>query len=191
VALLVAVGFQSAFVVDYARRSDFLVRSFLQAKPHLGRDQRVGSLLLDVRGPFRANPLLHVDCLLGVDTGNIIWSNYETANYYFPVQLRPDVRHPPVPVFEAVAILDRPEESAQRAALWNRLLQDHHRRMGMLVVWGRDARLDELNARLYEPVFQEGNVRVLRHLPTPVDLPAPRSSVRRRGRGRASPWGLP
>jgi cobalt-zinc-cadmium efflux system protein len=43
----------------------------------------------DLRGRFRANPLVHLDCWLGVDTQNVVWSNYEAAYYYFPVRLKP------------------------------------------------------------------------------------------------------
>jgi len=46
---------------------------------------------------FRSNPLLHADNLLGIGTGNIIWNNYETRYYYFPVQFRPEVARPTEP----------------------------------------------------------------------------------------------
>ena len=69
----------------------------------VGRSQRVAVVLVDVRGRFRANPLLHADCLLGVGTGNIIWGNYETNHYYFPVQLRDPGLCPPAALLEEIA----------------------------------------------------------------------------------------
>ena len=47
-----------------------------------------------IRSRFRANPILHAGNWLGVDTGNVVWNNYETRHYYFPVQFRPEIDRP-------------------------------------------------------------------------------------------------
>jgi hypothetical protein len=162
-ALAVALTMQSATVWHYALDSDRLAGTFMQAKPFVGQRQRVGTLLVDMRGRFRSNPLLHIDCMLGVNTGNIIWNNYETSYYYFPVQLKNADLHPPASEFEAVAMLDDPDDKDVRAERWNRLLASHHRDMDVLVVWGADPQLDAINARWFEPRVQIDRVRVLRH----------------------------
>lgn len=161
--LVVAVALQSAFVWDYALRSSRLAAEFLQARRHVGQGQRVGTLLLDLRGPYRANPLLHLDCLLGVGTGNILWSNYEAAHYYFPVHVRRDVPHPPELEFERISILDDPADADLRARRWETLLSRHHDQIDRLVVWGDDPRLDAITARWFTPLAREGRARVLKN----------------------------
>lgn len=165
--LFVAVGLQSAFVWDYAVRSNRLTAEFLQAGRRIGQGQRVGTLLLDLRGPYRANPLLHMDCLLGLETGNILWSNYETAHYYFPVHVRRDVPHPPELEFERISILDDPGDADLRAGRWEALLSRHRHQIDRLVIWGDDPRLDAITARWFTPLAREGRARVLRNRDEP------------------------
>jgi hypothetical protein len=167
-ALAIAVALQSAFVWDYAVRSDRLVGELLRARGAVGEGQRVGTLLLDLRGPYRANPLLHADCLLGVGTGNVLWTNYEAAHYYFPVHFRGDVPHPPELEFERVSTLDLPADRDERCHLWKQLLQKHRDRIDRLVLWGSDPALDAITAEEgFEPIFRSGRVRALRRRPGP------------------------
>ncbi|MBX6316536.1 MAG: hypothetical protein IRY99_27025, partial [Isosphaeraceae bacterium] len=159
-----ALVVQSAYVWDYALISDRRAGAIARAVPAVGRNMRVGTLLIGIQGPYRANPILHVDNQLGIGTGNIVWNNYETAHYYFPVQFRPDLRHPPAFVFEEVAIRDDPADAPERARLWEQLLQEYHDLLDVLVVWGSDPRLDGITARWFdpEPMYDDGWVRVLR-----------------------------
>jgi hypothetical protein len=161
-ALAGAVVGQTAFVWDYAVRSDRRAAALLRAGPAIGRGQRVGTLLVGIRGGYRSNPLLHVDNLLGIGTGNVLWSNYETRFYYFPVQVRPEVRHPPALEFETVAILEGPGNASERVDCWGRLLAEHRDQIDVLVVWGSDPALDALNERWFRTVYREDPVRVLR-----------------------------
>ncbi|HEV3167452.1 MAG TPA: hypothetical protein VGZ22_25815 [Isosphaeraceae bacterium] len=163
-ALAFALLMQSAFVWGYALYSDRVAGAFMEAKPFVGRGQRVGTLLVDIGAGYRSNPLLHIDSMLGVGTGNLIWSNYETTHYYFPVQLRDATRTPPAAEFEAVAILAGPENRDERNERWRRLLEENHDQIDALVVWGSDPDLDALNARWFETRVQLNNVRVLRHI---------------------------
>jgi hypothetical protein len=179
ILLAVAVALQSAFVWDYALRSDRLVGDVLCAGRHLGDTDRVGTLLLRLRQRYRANPLLHADNLLGVETHRVIWNNYETAHYYFPVQVRPDVPHPPPLAFEEISIRDAPAVAESRAEEWSALLEDHHRQIDALVIVGDDptGRLDAITAHWFEPVAREGTVRIWRRrgrsaVATEVDAPA-------------------
>jgi hypothetical protein len=163
VALGLAVVVQSAFVWDYAIRSDRLIRSFQQAYPLVGRGQRVAVLYLDLKQPFRASPLVHADGLLGLGNGSIIWNNYETAYYVFPVQVRPDVPHPSPLVLEQISSQDDPAEAVERATAWALLLDRHHAEIDALVVWGDDpGGLDPISARWFPHATRVGKVRVLR-----------------------------
>lgn len=161
--LTIALVSQSAFVWEYAVSSDRLTRAFVrEVEPWVGRDQKVGTLLIDIRGRFRSNPLLHADCLLGLDTGNVIWSDYETAHYYFPVRVRPSIHPPPADLFEKIAVMDDPADRARRAKLWEELLDAHHDQIEVIIVWGDDPALIEATNRRYRQVHREGPARVFR-----------------------------
>jgi hypothetical protein len=163
VLLAAAVALQSAIVWDYALTSQRTAGALLRAGDAVGRGQRVATLLIDIRGRFRANPLLHADNLLGVGTGNIIWNNYETTHYYFPVQFRPELDRPDATELERVAITD--QDAGLRAELWNRLIERHHASIDRVVVWGSDPQLDAINERWFQTIDHEGKVRVLRPRP--------------------------
>ena len=79
----------------------------------VGRSQRIVTLLVKSRGRFRANPLLHAEDWLGVDTGNVVWNNYETRHYYFPVQFKPAIDRPLPGDLESVSIHDDPGKTIQ------------------------------------------------------------------------------
>lgn len=162
-ALAVAVALQGAFVWDYALRSQRLVDDFVQAGRLLGDRDRVGTLLLSLRQPYRSNPLLHADNLLGPGSRRVLWNNYETAHYYFPVQVRRDVPHPPPLAFERISILDDPAAAPARAAAWSSLLEAHHDRIDVVVVRGDDdpdGRLDAITARWFQPAATVGSLRL-------------------------------
>ncbi len=162
VALTAMVAFQSVQVLDYALRSDRMVGELIDvtAGP-LGRGRRVGTLLLSFRGPYRANPLLHADCLLGLGTDNILWTNYEAVHYYFPVHFRRDVPHPPEFWFELVSTRDDPANAAPRVELWEALVDRYHNEIDRLIVWNTDPSLDVVTARRFRAVARSAHVRLL------------------------------
>ena len=160
---VLAMVLQSAFVWDYAIESNRRAGAILSASPQVGRGVRVGTLLVDIRGRYRSNPLLHADCLLGVGTGNIIWSNYETRHYYFPVQVRPGLDEPPSSLFEQVAMFEAPNAD-ERARVWAELLDQHGEAIDVVLSWGHDSELEAINARWAgaEPLRATGPVQVYR-----------------------------
>jgi hypothetical protein len=107
--------------------------------------------------------LLHADCLLGLGTGNIIWSNYETRHYYFPVQFHAGLDRPDAGELEAIALQDDPADASARADHWEQLLSNDHAAIDVLVVWGNEPRLDAISARWFHPVATDGPLRILRH----------------------------
>ena len=164
-ALVVALAVQSALVWAYALESQRTAGTFWRARAAVGQGQRVATLLLRLKLPGRprSNPLLHADCLLGIGTGNVIWSNYETRHYYFPVQFRPGLDRPDAGELEEIALQDDPRDASARADRWERLLSRHHAAIDVLVVWGREPRLDAINAQWFRPVAEDGPLRILRH----------------------------
>jgi hypothetical protein len=151
--LAVALLLQSAFVRDYAITANRFTNEFLAASSFVGRDQRVATLFVNPRGPYRSNPLLHVDNLLGIGSGNIMWSNYEAGHYYFPVRVREDIAHPPVGEFERISLMDDPRDLEHRAREWGELLDGHHAEIDVVLMRGRDPALDAQTAVHYELVY--------------------------------------
>jgi hypothetical protein len=151
-------------VWDYALEAQRIAGAYRRARATVGEGQRVAALPVQLlpRRRTRANALLHADCLLGIGTGNIIWGNYETRYYYFPIQFRAGLDRPDAGVLEAIALGDDPRDAATRAARWEALLARHHAAIDVLVVWGTDPRLDAINAHWFRPVAADGLLRILR-----------------------------
>lgn len=165
-----AAAVQGGFLVEYGARSDRLAGGLMKAKAFVGEHVRMATLLLDLKGPYRANPLLHVDTMLGVGNGNIVWDNYEAAWYYFPVRVRDDRPHPPVLAFEEVSIRDSEADLPGRVKLWTEILQSHADQIDVLVLWGRNRALDAITTRWFEPVHEDPGdpLRVLKRRVEPL-----------------------
>ena len=129
-----------------------------------GAASGIATLLSHIRTPFRANPLLHADCLLGIGTGNIVWSNYETTYYYFPVQFRADSDRPAAPGVRGHRPRRRPGPSRPSAAKrWERLLERYHPDLSTSSSSGRATRASTRSIEpWFKPVFQAGKVQLLR-----------------------------
>lgn len=151
---------QSAFVWDYAAACHDRVRPFLRVIDQFHPGDRSGTLLNAIQGRFRANPLLHADGLIAATTDSVFWTNYETAQYYFPVKVRPEIAHPVATGFELVAILDEPRDADRRALLWSELLGQHGSQMAKVVEWRSDPKLDAMLRRNYEVTVEDGPLRV-------------------------------
>jgi hypothetical protein len=153
---------QSAVVWDYALTSRRTAGAIVAARDVVGANQRVATLLIDMRPRFRSNPLLHADNLLGIGTGNMVWNNYETRYYYFPVQFRPEITHPTSSDFEQIADTEGQEAAGLRATWWRQIVDNYVNEIDAVVVWGSDPLLDAFNRERFETVYIKDNVRVLR-----------------------------
>jgi hypothetical protein len=156
-AIAVAVALQAAFVWDYAGFCRRAVGPLMAVRGVVGRGQRVVTLPGRMPPRYRANPLRHADNLLGVGTGNIVWGDYETQFYYFPVQFRDGLDRPPARRIEEVAL-----GQDERAADWAELLDRHHRSIDVLVLWGADPLLVAIGDHWFRTVFRDGDMQVLR-----------------------------
>lgn len=167
-ALFAASLLQSGAVWDYALASNREAGNFMRAEAHVGRGRRVGTVLALDPTRFRVVPLLNLDTLLGVGTGNVVWNNYQAGSYLFPVTYRTDEE---ARLGERVAATNRINLAAPPADLntqlhgWAQVLERYEREMDVLVVWGRVEQLDEINGKWFgpEPVFEDGGVRVFTH----------------------------
>jgi hypothetical protein len=161
-ALVVALAVQLAVVCDYGAVSERTAGALVRATGLVGRDQRIATRMTGIRTPFRANPLYHADCTLGVGTGNIVWGDYETRFYYFPVQFRPGLDRPDPEQLEWIAKSEAPDEVALRLALWTEILERHHESIDVVVGWNDDPPLDAVTLRWFPNRRTRGAVRVFR-----------------------------
>jgi hypothetical protein len=153
---------QSLIVWDYADTSERTAGQVLRSGAAVGSHQRVATLLSAARTPFRSNALLHSDCGLGIGNGNIIWSNYETNYYYFPVQFRSGVGRPDAALLQEISLSDDPRDAEARVERWSRLLELHHDHIDRLLVWGVDPAMDVVTNKWFELETNVGPVRVFR-----------------------------
>jgi len=162
IALVAAVILQSAIIWDYARYSDHTAGQIIRAGDLVGRDQRIVTLLVTSRGRFRANPLLHAEDWLGVDTGNVVWNNYETLHYYFPVQFKAGIERPHPGDLELVSLHEEPKEKAARLRDWEQILFRHADSIDVVLVWKSDERLDGITKGWFDLAERRGDVQVYR-----------------------------
>ncbi len=161
-AMLVALALQSASVWDYGLFSERTAGRIAGAAPRVGSGRRVATLLADLTTRFRVNPMLHADCWLGV-SGNIVWTNYEARHYYFPVHFREGLDRPDSWDLQEIALLGTDPRTAERRRLWwERVLDEHHDAIDVLLVWKEAPDLDAVTARWFAPVEREGDVRIFR-----------------------------
>ena len=158
VALTGALILQTAMVWDYARMSDRTAGSIARAAKSVGTNQRIIMMLSAIPRRFRAEPLLHADGLLGMGTANILWNNYETRYYYFPVRFREGLDHPDTVELEKIALSEEPDRDER----WARLLERYQAITDVVIVWGRDPALDAVTERWFQLTHEDGAVRVYR-----------------------------
>ena len=164
-AILVAVVLQLAIVCDYGLYSNQTAGQIIGASDLVGRGQRVVTLLVKSKGRFRANPLLHAEDWLGVDTGNVMWNNYETLHYYFPVQFRPALNRPQPWELEKVSINEDPKNNESRRLEWEGILSEHANAIDVILFWKGDPELEAITRRWFELQEQRGDVQSFRKRP--------------------------
>jgi hypothetical protein len=164
-ALAAAVALQTAIIWDYALYSDRTAGQIIRARDAVGSNRRLVTLPVTIGSRFRANPLLHVENWLGVDSGNVVWNNYETRHYYFPVQFRPEIDRPHPNVLERVALRDDPRVADDRSRDWERILARHADSIDVVVVYKSERRLDAVTERWFHLVKSRGDVRIFQRDP--------------------------
>jgi hypothetical protein len=165
--LMIAAIMQLAYLWDYALFSNRVVGDFMQAKPYVGKGQRVETIQIDTGGPYRVNPVHNLSSVLGIGTDNIVWNNYGPCLYYFPVKFTDDAVSRRALDLSDVSVFrfkNSLYDETKHLQWWSQLLSETHGEIDTLVIMGSNPLIDEINAQWYErePVFQTGDVRVFR-----------------------------
>jgi|GEM_PF-983307 len=129
---------QTAWVADHARHCQYELSGLTQLASRIPTGARLGALITASGSVHRSNPLLHADILLGLRRGAVVWSNYETNHYYFPIRFRQGIPRPPARIFEDLARLDAPEQSNHRRARWLDLVERHADQFDALLIRSTD-----------------------------------------------------
>lgn len=161
-ALGIALGLQTLVVWDYAIDARDQAGAIAEASATVEPGARVASLLANLETKFRVNAALHADCWAGVARRAIVWNNYETRYYYFPVQFRPEIVGPDSIELERIALMNAPGEAEERRLKWLRLLESHHDQIDELIVWKRAPGLDAITERFFELADDRGEARMFR-----------------------------
>jgi hypothetical protein len=162
--LVTAVAFQSGIVWDYGLHSSRTAGQIIGAGDLVGRGQRIVTLLVKSQDRFRTNPLLHAENWLGVDTGNIVWNNYETLHYYFPVQFKPEIKRPHPGDLELVSIHEDPKDKAGRMRDWERIVAQNADSIDVILFWKSDPELEAITQRWFELASRRGDVQIFRRI---------------------------
>lgn len=160
-AIFVALAMQAVSVWDYAVHAQKTVAPITESAPQVGRGVRIVGLLGDLRTRFRINPVLHAPDWLGVVGGNVVWNNYETRHYYFPVQFKPGLVRPDSIKLEDIA-LAVPPRRGEGVSLWEGELSRAHDAVDVVVAWRSYPELDAVTARWFEPAERLGDVTIWR-----------------------------
>jgi hypothetical protein len=161
-ALAVAVALQSAIIWDYACYSDRTAGMIIRSQSAVGTRKRIAAILVDSRSRFRTNPLLHADNWLGVDTGNIVWNNYEAEHYYFPVQFLPEIERPLPGDLERLSVGDWDGKAADRSREWETILSKYAPVIDVVLLWKSEPRLEATTARFFDHAENRGDLHVYR-----------------------------
>ena len=165
--LLFVLIFQTAALWEYALRTDAEAREFLSARNTIAPDDRLASVMLVEDGlRFNAMPTGMMNNYLGIAPNRIVWDNYEIGHYLFPIvaKIAEDKRF----VFDltrhSAFILNDPNQKFdERLAGLDSCLTENHQKIRTLVVWGKDARVEVILIKWFEPVYENERVRVFRH----------------------------
>ncbi len=168
VFLIFIIIFQTASVWEYAFWANKLGQEYLAAGQAIENTDSLGSIVLIENGcRFRANPLVNMNTLLGVGKNTRVLDNYQIGYYLFPVIARNPADRQFVFDFSesnAINLCNSPEIDEKFSRL-DSLLNLHHDKIKVMLVWNGDERVHAILSKWYEdkPYFQNGRVALFHH----------------------------
>ena len=166
--LIFVIIFQTAAIWEYALWANKLGAEYLAAKQEVEKADSLASIILIKDGcRFRANPMVNMNTLLGINNETRIWDNYEIGYYLFPVvaQRAEEARF----VFDFTGSnainLCNPPEIDEKFSRLNTILSQNHDKIAVLLLWNGNERARLMLTKWFEnePFFQNGSVALYRH----------------------------
>ncbi len=108
-----------------------------------------------------------MNTLLGVGKNTRVWDNYEIGYYLFPVIARNSADRQFVFDFRESNTINlcNPSEIDEKFSRLDSLLNLHHDKIKVMLVWNGDERVHFILSKWYEdkPYFQNGRVALFHH----------------------------
>jgi hypothetical protein len=165
--LMFGIVFQSAVLWQYSRYASGEALQLMAARDHISDTDSFGSLVVNRGGcQFKAIPRVHLTAFMAVGRDFRLWDNAELRSYLFPIVVRDDEDRRWFARREMTGVNLCPP-AGPAPSTFNRLdelLQTHYDRVNVLLVWGRDERVDEVVGHWYEsqPFYESDDVRLFR-----------------------------
>ena len=168
-ALLFVICYQTLALWEYTLESESLSQSSFVAARSIPEGASIASVVL-VKDSLRFHsfPTSQLINYIGVDRKAIVWDNYELGHYMFPVITRQleDRKYAFELTTSNVFYLNNPEESFdEKLTRLDKSLADGNERINYLIVYGNDARVDNVIFKWYDPIplVSENEMKILRH----------------------------
>ena len=166
--LIFIVIFQTLVVWNYAREANGAANEILEAKNYIGDNESFGSIVLNREScKFKPIPRSNLTPFIIIGKNTRVLDNYELGYYLFPVIARSAVDRQFMYDFRESNTFDFCDPSSQFETKYNQLsnlLENHHDKIDVLLIWGKDERIDSLAAKWFdrEPFYQNNYVRLFR-----------------------------
>lgn len=167
--LIFIIIFQTIVLWEYSINADKIGREYLSGTEMVQDSDSLGSVALIENGcRYKSNPLTNINVLYGVGKNTRIWDNYELGYYLFPVVARNPFDRQFIFDFRESNVFDLcdPNERInEKLALLDSTLNSNHGNFNVMLVWGRDERVETILRKWFEekPFFQNKRVRLFRH----------------------------
>ncbi len=168
VLLVGVVLFQTAALWEYARSSSRDAVEFLALRPALlGQRSLAAVVVLEDGKRFHSNPEAQMSNFFGIGRRTVVWDNYEIGYDLFPLVARDPADARFAREFTSLNVFAAGEPPAEAEARLERLdacFAADARRVGTLLLWNRDPRVEAVLANWFEaePFFEQGRGRLYR-----------------------------
>lgn len=168
--LAVVIVFQTLALWEYSLHSNNLAKDLVAAQASVPENARLVSVSIIEDGlRYHSLPTGQMDNYLGIGGKNVqVWDNYEIGHYLFPIVAR-EISHRQFVLgytgSNVFALNDKSVNFEEKSSRLSALLEANNDKIDVLLVWGKDARVEAILNRWFEsePYFQSGEVRLFRH----------------------------
>lgn len=169
-SILAAVfAFQTLGLWEYALRYDAEFTEFAPAVDVVNDGDRIASIIVieDRQLRFSPSPVERISSLIGVKKDVVIWDGYEMGFYFFPIIAASEDDRRLIREYSFVNVLKPfyPEANfAQELSKLTEQIEAVYQRTDVLLVRGRDARVDAVINRHFgpDPFYESANYRLFR-----------------------------
>lgn len=169
ISLVFIICFQTMVLWEYSLYADRLGREYLPGKAKISDADSFGSIILIENGcRYKSSPLTNINSLYGLGNNMRVWDNYELGYYLFPVIAVNQSDKEFIYNFRksnVFELCDPNEKTNEKLAHLASVLESHHDKIRVMLVWGQDERIESIIEKWYEekPFFQNERVKMFNH----------------------------